>query len=323
MRKLSILITLLLAVSTALAQTIPGTWKLYPPQTSIYQVGIRPPVNPDGTSVWAWKATVPVQYDLLQGYGPFTFASYKAPDATHQAYSYLYFGFATPVPFEQITQLQTDYLFTTGDCYGGSLRWTYYFQDNSAVVHAYYGTIPADFTPCTGTDSQSGMNLLSAALKTEPRFEIQGNGAPVYIPYADVLAEKSGKLVTGVNLILDSGWKDTQVMANGYPLNPTVGISDGSQAIWHPQSGTLSPVCPSDTATIQITKADGAGGFTITEEPVSTVPDQGANFRIVDCKYMYNVSGKSLGPGLYKVDVLLGGNPALQTAPQGTQFGLK
>lgn len=265
MKRWFFLLTLVLAASAAVAQTIPGTWTLYPPQTSTYQVSIRPPVNPDGTSTWAWKSTIPIQYDLMQGYGPFVFASYQGGtegSQTNPLYSYLKFTFATPVPFEQITTLSTDYQFSAGDCWGGSLRWAFYFQDGSAPAYVYYGTDQStDFTSCkSGSGDQTGLNILGAAFQGDARYEVQGWGAPTYRPYADLLAAKSGKLVTGVNLILDSGWLGTEVLAATYPLNPTVGINGGDTATWTPQTGGLTPVCPSLPATIQVTKTnDGSG----------------------------------------------------------------
>lgn len=331
MKRLSMLVVLFLFASVALAQSIPGSWTLYPPQTSTYQVSIRPPVNADGTSVWSKKSTIPIQYNLMQGYGPFTFASYHTPDATHQDRSYLYFQFANPPLFSQITKLSTDYVFALGDCWGGSLRWGIYFQDGSEPVWVYYGTIPADFQPCIGTGGtglQSGMNMLDASRKAEPRYEWQGHGSPVYDTYDNIAALVGDKVVTAVNLILDSGWKNDQVLAAGYPLNPTVGVDTGSgevTAMWKPQSGTLSSVCPTDSATIRVQAKDISGNFTIDEDPVSTVPDQGTNFRILDCKYMYNLAGKGLGTGTYKVDIFIGGSttPASQVTPLGTTFSLK
>jgi hypothetical protein len=90
-----------------------------------------------------------------------------------------------------------------------------------------------------------------------------------------------------------------------------------------PKSGGLTAVCPTSPATIQVSKIGASGSLTIDESLVSTIPDQGTSFRIVGCKYQYNISGKSIGVGSYKVDVLInGGSPAIQTGG-GTQFGLK
>lgn len=65
-----------------------------------------------------------------------------------------------------------------------------------------------------------------------------------------------------------------------------------------------------------------SGSLTIDEQPLSIQNDVGNQFRIVDCKYVYNIAGKSLGKGQYKVDAIINGSPAVQQGP-GTVFALK
>src|ERR1700757_2379877 len=81
------------------AQTTTGTWTLYPPQATTTQLSIDQPVNPDGSSVWSVKATIPIQYDVLNGYGPVQFESLLSaqPSGVYPAFSYLDFALSTPV----------------------------------------------------------------------------------------------------------------------------------------------------------------------------------------------------------------------------------
>jgi hypothetical protein len=73
-----------------------------------------------------------------------------------------------------------------------------------------------------------------------------------------------------------------------------------------------------------VSKLGSSGPLTIDESLDSVIPDQGTSFRIVGCKYQYNIAGKSLGVGQYQVDVIINGTPATQTtAPIGTKFALK
>jgi len=46
--------------------------------------------------------------------------------------------------------------------------------------------------------------------------------------------------------------------------------------------------------------------------------DDGSNFRITDCQYVYNAAVSSLGPGSYLVEILIDGS-VVGTA----RFGLK
>src|SRR6266567_6880781 len=157
--KSCIAVLLLLLGSLAFGQnTTTGTWTLYPAQATINQVSIRPPVNTDGSSVWSSKATVPIQYDLLAGYGPVVFASYGSGSP---AFSYLDFTFTSPIAFSQLTNLSAVYAFASGNCHGGSLRW----QVTTAAgnVFIYYGGYP-NFTDCNTpgpSTNQSGLNMLT------------------------------------------------------------------------------------------------------------------------------------------------------------------
>jgi hypothetical protein len=310
------------------AQTLVGTWTLYPAQAQANQVKINPPINADGSSVWSTKSTVAVQYDLQQSLGPVTFSSYNSPSTS----SYLDFTFSGSVYLSDIQNLSAVYQFLSGNCYGGSLRWTFNLADGS-TVYAYYGTVdPAtEFTDCTspGTSgpnntpiNQSGMNLLSTTLQQDARYELQGSGSPVYVNWATILSEKPNAIVKSVTLVLDSGWHADQVLAAGYPMNITVTTSNGNSATFVPASSTSVATCPTQSANIQVSKLGSGGQYSIDESVDSTTPDQGTNFRMVGCKYIYNLSGKSLGAGQYKVDVLINGSVLSQPAP-GTLFVLK
>jgi len=308
------------------AQTTTGTWTLYPPQATTTQLSIDPPINADGSSVWSAKATVPVQYDVLNGYGPVQFESLLSAQSSgvYPAYSYLDFALSTPVTFDQITNLNAVYQFTTGTCHGGALRWSFIFEDGSTAF-AYYGKDSGFWTDCSSVPSdpaidQSGLNIIGA------NFDGLGGGGDVryevseypgtYISYdkARVLEVLAGKKVKDVVLVLDAGWGGDQILSLGH-----VTVNDNT---FVPQSGGFTAVCPTAPATIQVSKIGSSGSLTIDESLVSTVPDQGTSFRIVGCKYQYNISGKSLGVGQYQVDAIIGGVPAAQTG-SGTKFALK
>jgi hypothetical protein len=115
-----------------------------------------------------------------------------------------------------------------------------------------------------------------------------------------------------------------QVLTTGYPMNVTVGTSDGSTATFVPKTAGFTAVCPTAPATIQVSKIGSSGSLTVDENVVANGPDTGSLFRINGCKYMYNISGKSLGTGQYQVDALIGtpAVPAVQTG-SGTKFALK
>jgi hypothetical protein len=101
--------------------------------------------------------------------------------------------------------------------------------------------------------------------------------------------------------------------------NATVGVGGAtpySETFTPQPASALSPVCPTDQATIKITKTDGQATGDVNE-PLSIQPqDNNGIFRIVDCKYMYNLATGSLsGVGTYKVYAIINGvqatNPAV------------
>jgi hypothetical protein len=298
------------------AQTTTGSWTLYPQQATVTQLSIDPPINTDGSSVWSAKATVPVQYDVLNGYGPVVFSSYKAGGT----YSYLDFAPNPSLTFDQITNLSAVYSFTTGNCELGALRWSVTtpdisYQGQAASLYIYYGAEP-NTTDCTSTGpttNQSGLNMIG---RTDMRYDTSHIGGTFYDTYAHAVALLAGHSISSVTLVLDGGQGggNDQVVSLG-----NVTVNDNT---FVPLSGGFTAVCPTAPATIQVSKIGPSGSLSIDETLDSAAPDQGNSFRIVGCKYQYNISGKSLGTGQYQVDAMIGGIPAIQTGG-GTKFALK
>jgi hypothetical protein len=89
-----------------------------------------------------------------------------------------------------------------------------------------------------------------------------------------------------------------------YPF-ATVGVENATPytETFTPQPASpLTSVCPTQQATIKITKTDGTATGDVNE-PISIQPqDNNSIFRIVDCKYMYNLATSSLSSvGTYKM----------------------
>jgi hypothetical protein len=103
--------------------------------------------------------------------------------------------------------------------------------------------------------------------------------------------------------VVDGGWHADQVISLGH-----VTVNDNT---FVPQSGA-SPVCPTSPATIQVSKIGTSGSLTLDKFLQSVQADAGTQFRINGCKYQYNISGRSLGVGLYRVDAIINGSPATQ-----------
>jgi hypothetical protein len=120
-------------------------------------------------------------------------------DATVADFSGIDFDVPAGTTFAELTTLSTDFNVTNDDCLAGSPR----FQINigGSNVHVYLGPTP-NFTGCPTGWIDSG-NLIGS---TDARFDLTQLGGPFYGTYADALALLGGQTVTGIQLVVDSGW---------------------------------------------------------------------------------------------------------------------
>jgi hypothetical protein len=325
----ALVVTGLLASPASADQTVitpNGTWYAHPGQSTTYQTSVQQPINADGSSNFKanGKAVIPVKLGLSQGTGDFVFESVPGV-AGRSAYSFLEFDPTTAPTLAQVTQLIANYAFTTGDCQAGSLRWTLYLNDGGT-----YRNLDIHYQPGAGGISQqfcaagtSGHNMADLT-STDPYVVIQEFTHAPYtftssynVTYSEAVAQLGTLPVAGMNLIVDSGTLTKPEVVN--LASATVGVGGGSaySETFTPQAGSpQSSVCPTQQATIKITKVDGSP-IGAVNEPITIQPqDNDGIFRIVDCKYMYNLATSSLtGVGTYKVYAEINGvtasNPAV------------
>jgi hypothetical protein len=82
-----------------------------------------------------------------------------------------------------------------------------------------------------------------------------------------------------------------------------------------PASGSGVQTCDLPPATIRITKTSVATSGIVNDALTIQPNDDNLLFRIVDCKYMYNLATSSLsGTGTYKVEAVIDGTPAAGAA---------
>lgn len=296
-------------------QSTTGTWTLYPEQATLYSTAVHPPIKANGTSVFSDNGNnvIPVQFRLFAASGPVVFQSILSDgtDGTFPGtndFSFLSFRPSPTLTFNQITSLKANYGFTMGNCGGGSLRWSVRVDigndgdpSNDGSVFIYYGDYP-NFTDCT-TNSQSGVNMIG---QPDLRYDTSQVGGTFYHSYWDAVELVGTLPVVRATLVIDSGW-----FAGDQKLNiSNVMVNDNT---FVPSSGQPAQTCDLPAATIKVTKIFSPGG-PIT--PISVQPhDNDSNFRIVDCKYIYNLATRSLlGAGTYKVEAVIGGNPVAGAA---------
>jgi hypothetical protein len=236
---------------------------------------------------------------------------------TTNDYSFLTFAPKTAFTFNQLTALNAVYTFTTGNCHGGALRWSVTLQIGSMQksVFIYYGAYP-NFTDCTtagATINQSGLNMIG---QTDLRYDTsQLPNGTFYDSYTDAVNLAGTNPVVSVTLALDAGWYNApngdQVLTLGPVSLSTSGFTDGFVA----PSGPSVQTCNLPTAQIQVTKTSGTDPGPINEVLSVQQADNNGVFRIVDCKYMYNLDVSSLtGAGGYSVGAIINGTPATNPA---------
>jgi hypothetical protein len=76
--------------------------------------------------------------------------------------------------------------------------------------------------------------------------------------------------------------------------------------------------CQLPAVTIVLTRTAGGTSGAIDESVYLLASDNGSNFRISGCQYVYNLSSSSLGMGAYRVDIIIDG-----TAVGSGVFALK
>jgi hypothetical protein len=65
--------------------------------------------------------------------------------------------------------------------------------------------------------------------------------------------------------------------------------------------------CDLPPATIAVYRTLSGGNQAVEEAVYNGPADNGSNFRIDSCQYVYNLSASALGVGAYEVDILING----------------
>ena len=157
-------------------------------------------------AVAAAVASIGVGYSLLGDAAYLTpgHNSNRAVSLTSSGSTGTYSGVDIAVPkglkFSELTNLATDFMITAGDCGGGSPR----FQVNvgGQNVFVYLGSAP-NFINCDKNTWLSTGNLIAS---TDLRFDTSKVGGKFYDDHAGALALVGGQVVTGIQLVVDSGW---------------------------------------------------------------------------------------------------------------------
>jgi hypothetical protein len=140
------------------------------------------------------------------------------------------------------------------------------------------------------------------------RYDTSQVGGTFYDTYVHAMTLVGGMPIVRASLVLDAG---TPLADQILSLTSATVKSN----TFVPAAGPGTQTCDLPAATIQIYKLSGNSTGDVNE-PLTIQPnDNNLAFRIVDCKYMYNLATSSLsGPGRYQVTAVIGGTPAAGSA---------
>jgi hypothetical protein len=122
--------------------------------------------------------------------------------------------------FANLSVLAAQYNLTDDDCGGGSPRFQLQFDDKNAFV--YLGPA-ASFTGCTSGRWVGTGNLLRA---TDARFDLSQLGGSQTSTYQQARELLGSKTLTGIQLVVDSGWffsdKEQTVLVRNVRVNASI-----------------------------------------------------------------------------------------------------
>ncbi len=281
--------------------TTPGAWLLfpaqgtaYPAQATAYETRVRQPINADGSSNWPKKrGVIPVQFDLYKELGPALLPAIISDLDPGNDSGFLRFTPASPIAFDQIQTLKADYSYVYGDCIGGAVRWQVRIDvgadgvtGNDANLFIYYGAFP-NFDDCSGANGQVNENMVG---RSDARYDLGQFFGPFYGTYADALAMIGNLPVLRASLVNDTFGADSLVKVNNATFNDMV---------FTPQpESTMAKTCNLPEAGLRWSKGDPWPDGGVNEAESIQPKDTGKFYRIVDCKYIYNLDVSSLDSNL-------------------------
>jgi hypothetical protein len=171
------------------------------------------------------------------------------------------------------------------------------------------------------TASTPNFDIYAYDLATDRLFKL--TGTPFDESLNDVWAAPDGTVTTAWSRRDATG--DDNVYAETLTLPSTTALAaavqqpinaDGSSTFTAkrgvvPAKFTLTangePTCDLPRATITVTRIGASTAQTVDESTYSSTADTGSSFRISSCQYMYNLAAHNIGPGSYRIGIVVDG----------------
>lgn len=183
-------------------------------------------------------------------------------------------------------------------------------DNGGAVLTATGDQINTD--PLLGPLQNNGGSTFTHALLPGSPASDSGNPNFNAPPYYDQRGSGYNRLANGR---IDIGAFEKQVAAPTYaaqvqpPINPdgtsTFNVRRGVVPVKFNLTQGGFATCNLPMATIAVTRTAGGVVGPINESVYNGNADQGTNFRIESCQYVYNLNSRAFGVGTYRLDILI------------------
>lgn len=280
MIRTTLLAALLLAASLPLAaQETTGTWSSTVESELTLEGGL-PPIG-RGSAMNCTRKVIPVKFAPADS--DLELVSDVSDTDTANDFASITFTPEEALTVSDLTNLTAVYEVLEGNCGGGALRWSIVTAEGNVFV--YYGAAP-NFTDCSGSEGQSGVNLVSL---DDARVDSSQVYTGTQVNTWDAFVAANPDLaIEEIILVADGGWSQTDKVQSFAIESATVNDNTFT-------GDTME--CDLPDAEIRVTDSNG------NDVTVRAIQGSNTMFREDDCQYIYNMVNP--GPGSYTVEILV------------------
>jgi hypothetical protein len=200
------------------------------------------------------------------------------------------------------------YAGTGGNCWG--------FDVHCPVTGCTASTANLDLATSYDSDQPTSYFVNPGFLKIEPNCALFTSATNQITDFLFLRKDPTTKGTSGGGL---SCWVATINTPTPFAAAVQQPINSDGSSIFNAKKGVVpvkftitmngSPTCSLPPATIAVTRTAGGGTPGLVDESTYTMAaDNGPNFRISGCQYLYNLAASALGPGTYRVDISIAGS---------------
>jgi hypothetical protein len=210
------------------------------------------------------------------------------------------------------------YAGTGGNCWG--------FDVHCPVTGCTASTANLDLATSYDSDQPASYFISPGFLKIEPNCALFTSATNQITDFLFLRKDPTTKGTSGGGI---SCWVATVNTPTPYKATVQQPINADGSSVFNAKRGAVpvkftitmngSPTCNLPPATIAVTRTAGGTPGLIDESIYTMAADNGSNFRVSGCQYIYDLAASAMGPGTYRVDISIAGS----VVPVSATFTLK